>query len=204
MYSFQKTAKKLLVPAMLGLLMGCALVPAQIEEGDGMRLSAAPYTAESWIADVIADPVFEKYGRLLFPVEDWYYSGDTLGQLQLTWYSNIDPTETVEIVNTLHDQAAAGKTVFYDIYTDQERRRTRPKPIRGYFSFEEKRGHASPSVMRAEVLPMWAQCRIAFPMRWSFPSEDTTSSHSSTALARRRPVRTWPGLSSLFLPMRRS
>ena len=108
MYSFQKTAKKLLVPAMLGLLMGCALVPAQIEEGDGMRLSAAPYTAESWIADVMADPVFEKYGRLLFPVEDWYYSGDTLGQLQLTWYSNIDPTETVEIVNTLHDQAAAG------------------------------------------------------------------------------------------------
>ena len=61
MYSFQKTAKKLLVPAMLGLLMGCALVPAQIEEGDGMRLSAAPYTAESWIADVMADPVFEKY-----------------------------------------------------------------------------------------------------------------------------------------------
>lgn len=140
MYSFQKTAKKLLVPAMLGLLMGCALVPAQIEEGDGMRLSAAPYTAESWIADVIADPVFEKYGRLLFPVEDWYYSGDTLGQLQLIWYSNIDPTETVEIVNTLHDQAAAGKTVFYDIYTDQEKAEDPSKADTGLFFFRGKEG----------------------------------------------------------------
>lgn len=48
-------------------------------------------------------------------------SGDTLGELQLTWYNNIDPNETVEIVNTLWQRANAGETVFYDIYTEEEK-----------------------------------------------------------------------------------
>ena len=47
--------------------------------------------------------------------------GVTLGSLGLTWYSHIDPDETVEIVNTLRERAAAGETVFYDIYTDEEK-----------------------------------------------------------------------------------
>lgn len=64
--------------------------------------------------------MFGSYGRLLFPVEDAYYSGDTLEELQLTYYSHIDPDETVEIVNTLRERAADGQTIFYDIYTDEE------------------------------------------------------------------------------------
>ena len=57
----------------------------------------------------------------LVPVEDAYYSGDTLEELQLTYYSHIDPDETVEIVNTLRERAADGQTIFYDIYTDEEK-----------------------------------------------------------------------------------
>ena len=71
--------------------------------------------------DVMDDPVFAGYGRLLFPVDDWYMSGSTLGDLQLTWYNNIDPEETVEVVNTLWQWANAGETVFYDIYTEEEK-----------------------------------------------------------------------------------
>lgn len=59
--------------------------------------------------------------RLLFPVDDWYMDGDTLGNLRLTWYSNIDPGETVEIVNTLWQRADAGETVFYDLYSQEEK-----------------------------------------------------------------------------------
>ena len=47
------------------------------------------YTVNSKITDVINDPVFEEYGRLIFPVDSGYYSGDTLGDLQLTWYNNM-------------------------------------------------------------------------------------------------------------------
>ena len=46
--------------------------------------SAAFYTKENGIADVQNDPAFGDYGRLLFPVNSGYMSGDTLGGLRLT------------------------------------------------------------------------------------------------------------------------
>ena len=53
------------------------------------------------ISDVISEPLFGNYGRLIFPADSGYFSGDTLGTLKLTWYSNIDPEKTVETVNRL-------------------------------------------------------------------------------------------------------
>ena len=97
--------------------------------------SAAPFTQNTKISDVIQNPVFEDYGRLLFPAEDWYYSGDTLGNLSLTWYNNIDPGETVEIVNYLYRHAQAGDTVFYDIYTPEEKAADPEKEDTGLFFF---------------------------------------------------------------------
>ena len=38
---------------------------------------AEPYTIDTKISDVINDPAFEDYGRLIFPVNSGYYSGDT-------------------------------------------------------------------------------------------------------------------------------
>lgn len=38
-----------------------------------------PYTMNTKISDVISDPLFGDYGRLIFPVNSGYYSGDTLG-----------------------------------------------------------------------------------------------------------------------------
>lgn len=63
-------------------------------------------------------------------------SGDTLGELQLTWYNNIDPNETVEIVNTLWQRANAGETVFYDIYTEEEKAEDPDKEDTGLFFFK--------------------------------------------------------------------
>ena len=67
-----------------------------------------PFTADTPVEAVQQDDAFGDYGRLLFPVDTGYWSGDTLGELQLTWYHNIDPEETVEIVNTLWQRAEAG------------------------------------------------------------------------------------------------
>ena len=100
----------------------------------------SPYTVDTPISEVIRDPVFGDYGRLLFPTEDWYYSGSTLGQLRLTWYHNIDPDKTVEIVNSLHDRAQAGETVFYDIYSDEEKAADPAKADTGLFFFKGEPG----------------------------------------------------------------
>ena len=88
------------------------------------------------IQTVLDDPAFGDYGRLLFPVDSWYYSGDTLGNLRLTWYSRIDPDETVEIVNTLRGRALNGETVFSDIYTDEEKAADPDKRDTGLFFFK--------------------------------------------------------------------
>ena len=96
----------------------------------------APYTVDTKISDVTADPVFGDYGRLIFPVDQGYFGGDTLGSLSLTWYDHIDPDKTVEICNYLHDRAAAGETVFYDIYTEEEKAADPDKADTGLFFFK--------------------------------------------------------------------
>ena len=42
------------------------------------------YTTDTKIEDVINDPVFDDYSRLIFPVNSGYMSGNTLGSLRLT------------------------------------------------------------------------------------------------------------------------
>lgn len=102
--------------------------------------TGGPYTVDTRIEDVISDPAFGEYGRLIFPVDSGYYSGDTLGELRLTWYSHIDPDKTVEIANYLKSQAQAGETVFYDIYTDEEKAADPDKEDTGLFFFRGEPG----------------------------------------------------------------
>ena len=75
--------------------------------------SSAEYTMTTKVADVINDPVFEDYGRLIFPV-DRTISADLelqdVGDI-LVWYNNVNPNRTVEIANYLRDQAAAGTVI---------------------------------------------------------------------------------------------
>ena len=134
-------------------LAGCGAAFSAASEYDAASIQVAPmgeepvqvtvsrpFTQDSRIEEVASDPVFGDYGWLLFPVDEWYMSGDTLGQLQLTWYSHIDPAETVEIVNTLHERAANGETVFYDIYTDEEKTADPAKANTGLFFFKGEPG----------------------------------------------------------------
>ena len=99
-----------------------------------------PFTADTPVEAVLQDGAFGDYGRLLFPVDTGYWSGDTLGELQLTWYNNIDPEETVEIVNTLWQRTEAGETVFYDIYTEAEKAQDPDKADTGLFFFKGEAG----------------------------------------------------------------
>ena len=96
---------------------------------------SAPYTTNTKISDVTSDAVFGDHGRLIFPVDSGYYSGDTLGELQLTWYSHIDPNKTVEIANYMKSHAVAGETIFYDIYSDEEKAADPEKKDTGLFFF---------------------------------------------------------------------
>ena len=117
------------------LLAGCSAKAAPVEQQTKPQ-SMSAFTRESRIEDVQNDPAFDGFGRLLFPTNTYYYSGDTLEELEFTYYSHIDPDETVEIVNTLRDRVEAGQTVFYDIYTEQEKKADPAKRDTGLFYFK--------------------------------------------------------------------
>lgn len=98
------------------------------------------YTQDTEISDVINNTAFGDYGRLIFPVNSSYYSGDTLGELGFTWYNNIDPNKTVEITNYMKRHAENGDVIFYDIYTDEEKAADPAKEDTGLFFFKGNPG----------------------------------------------------------------
>ena len=89
------------------------------------------------ISDVINNPAFENFGRLLFPVNEYYYDGDILENLSLTWYGNLKPARTVEIINYMLEQVNSGKKIFYSIYPENDPRSKNT----GLFFFRGKAGN---------------------------------------------------------------
>lgn len=100
-------------------------------------------TAQTAIDRVIADTGFSPWGRLLFPADSGYWSGTTLGTLQLRWYSHIDAAKTVEIIRYFKAQTLRGEPVFFDIYTEAEKQRDPRKRNTGLFFFRGKKGAKS-------------------------------------------------------------
>lgn len=126
---------KAILLACLPLL--CLMGSAALAENTAAQ---AVYTENTAISEVVNDPVWEDYGRLLFPVDEGYMSGRTLGEMGLARYSHIDPAATVEVLNTLRSRAADGQTVFYDIYTDEEKAADPAREDTGLFFFRDEPG----------------------------------------------------------------
>ena len=107
---------------------------------ENTQTESAPFTTRTAISDVMSDPAFGEYGRLIFPVDTEYMSGETLGDLRLMWYSELDPDKTVEICNYMKSHAEAGETIFYNIYTDEEKSADPEQADTGLFFFKGNPG----------------------------------------------------------------
>lgn len=108
------------------------LTPAEAEQ--------VTWNENTRIDEVTSYPAFDDWGRMIFPVDTGYYSGGTLGSLRLTWYSNIHPAKTVEIVIYMKDKTDAGEQIFYPIYTDAEIAADPWKADTGLFFFKGNPG----------------------------------------------------------------
>lgn len=106
------------------------------------QTQAVPYKKDSKVVDVIADPVFGDYGRLIFPVDMGIGKDLELQDVHeiLPWYSEVNPDKTVEIVNYMRDKAASGEQIFYDIYSQEEKREDPDKRDTGLFFFRGNPG----------------------------------------------------------------
>lgn len=102
------------------------------------------YNSQSTVSDVINDPAFGSFGRLLFPVDRNVIPSMTLAQASTSavymWYSYIQAEKTVEILNYLHAQATNGQQIFYNIYPPEEIATDRSKADTGIFVFKGGNG----------------------------------------------------------------
>lgn len=90
------------------------------------------------IWDVIHHPLFAGYGQYLFP--DGRQLGDRSITLQeagqlLPYHSNVNTDTTVDVLNTMLASAEFGETIFYDIYSEEEKRADPAKADTGLFFF---------------------------------------------------------------------
>ena len=111
-----------------------------VKDQEPMQPDEEAFTVDTTIEDVISDPVFGDYGRLIFPADKGYFSGNTLGTLSLTWYGNLNPNRTVEIANYMKVHAENGDTVFYAIYSKEEKAADPAKEDTGLFFFRGDEG----------------------------------------------------------------
>lgn len=153
-------------------LSGCGRTEgssAGLESESASTDSSDDYTLETKVVDVMEDPVFGDYGRLIFPVNKTISNDLELqdaGEI-LTWYNNVNPERTVEIANYLKDQAEAGEQIFYDIYTDEEKAESPDKEDTGLFFFRGNPG-ARTAVVNAGggfvyAMPVWAPAMESLP-----------------------------------------
>jgi acetyl esterase/lipase len=136
---------------LAGLVSGCGAgsdKPVSDEipqaEVETMDMVNKLFTADTTVAEVVSDPAFGDFGRLLFPVDRAVPQDMTLAEVSNSsvhiWYSNIHTEQTVEIVNYLKGQAECGAPIFYPIYTDDEIAKDPSKEDTGLFFFQGEPG----------------------------------------------------------------
>jgi len=102
-----------------------------------------PLTINSSIDDLLEHPAFKGFGRMLLPWDarphDATLKLKNIGTL-LPYRSHVDAGVVVSSLNRLIDDAAAGQTIFYDVYSDAEKRAEPTRADTGLFFLRGKPG----------------------------------------------------------------
>jgi acetyl esterase/lipase len=140
-----KPMKALVILALImSVVAGCGIPNTALvadNNADSNTAKASHVTADTSVKDVIDNPAFGGFGRFLFPVGRGLPSADVklanVGSL-LPYHNNIDTDTTIGVINYMIDEADAGETIFYDIYTDSEKQAEPSKSDAGLFLFRGK------------------------------------------------------------------
>jgi acetyl esterase/lipase len=95
------------------------------------------------VDDMLKHPAFAGFGHLLLPWDDRRYDTTmplrSIGSL-LPYHSHVDPVVAVSALNRMIDDASAGRTVFYDIYTAAQKQAEPSRKNTGLFFFRGRPG----------------------------------------------------------------
>ncbi|MFC0812974.1 alpha/beta hydrolase [Paracoccus panacisoli] len=99
--------------------------------------------ADGRLADILDNPAFAGFAERILPWSGRRYDAAMpLGQMAslLPYHSAVDTGTVVAALNRMIDDASAGQTVFYDIYSEAERRADPAKAATGLFFYRGRPG----------------------------------------------------------------
>jgi hypothetical protein len=149
----QRVSPTLLTSPLLWLLFASSFAAGETKEhgvprrtvGEIMREQAGGkrLTPDDTILDLLNHPAFGGFARLLLPWDDRGYDNTMrlrdVGAL-LPYHSHVDPGTVVSALNHMIDDVNAGRTVFYEFYTAEEKKGDPTKSNTGLFFFRGKPG----------------------------------------------------------------
>ena len=107
------------------------------------RTTALRLTTDHTIGDLLEHPAFAGFSRLLLPWDDRTYDRrmrlQDVGSL-LPYHSHVDPATVVGGLNRIIEDVNNGRPVFYDFYTDEEKKQEPTKSNTGLFFFRGRPG----------------------------------------------------------------
>ena len=125
---------------LVGILMS---LPMSVVSGAGDAGASTHLTTRHRIRDLLEHPAFAPHGRLLLPWDDGRYRQDMrladVGSL-LPYHTHVDAEVVVAALNHMIDDVAAGRTVFFDFYTESQKRSGPSKQNTALFFFRGKPG----------------------------------------------------------------
>jgi acetyl esterase/lipase len=135
--------------AGLALSLLWMVSPAKAGRGDGVvshdnasatvtAVTAGRLSVASSIRDVLNHRAFTGHGRLILPWDDRPYDEDmrlsNIGAL-LPYHTHVNPDVVVGALNHMIDDVTRGKTIFFDFYTEAQKRAEPSKERTGLFFF---------------------------------------------------------------------
>jgi acetyl esterase/lipase len=118
-------------------LAGC------VEEGMEAQTKYDHLTTNHFVRDIVSHPAFKGFGELMLPWEDNTKYFDTrlnqVGSL-MPYHGHVNADVVVGALNHLIDEAGAGKTIFYDFYTERQKQEDPTKEYTGLFFYRGKPG----------------------------------------------------------------
>jgi acetyl esterase/lipase len=95
-------------------------------------------TINDTVRHVVDHPAFKGFSQLMLPGENDTYHYDTLlsnVRSLMPYHGHVDPDIVVGALNHMIDEVKDGKTIFYDIYTEQQKEEDPVKEYTGLFFY---------------------------------------------------------------------
>lgn len=117
------------------------------QNGGATRVKTASYSQQLTVGDsvrsAVEHPAFNGFGEYLLPWDNRPQQLNTslsnVGSL-LPYHSHVRPDIVVSALNHMIDEVASGRKIFYDFYTEQQKRQDPARNSAGLFFFRGKPG----------------------------------------------------------------